>query len=102
MISCHGQTTKRSLDCCCNFIKSANQTRAGNISSPFNISVGCRHGDPLSGPLFLLAVEILCIELRSSPNLKWFTVEDVKLLLSLYDDDVTMFRPMTRRAYDKL
>merc|ERR1712239_60604 len=38
----------------------------GNISSPFNIMRGCRQGDPISGYLFILMMEILALLLKKN------------------------------------
>ena len=38
----------------------------GNISTPFEIQRGCRHGDPISGYLFILTIEILTLMLKNS------------------------------------
>ena len=38
----------------------------GNISAPFNIKRGCRQGDPISGYLFILVIEILALMLAKS------------------------------------
>ena len=37
-----------------------------NISSPFEIQRGCRQGDPISGYLFILTIEILALLLKNS------------------------------------
>ena len=68
-------------------------SHAGNLSEFFKILVGCRQGDPIASPLFLLSIEILCIKLRSSKSIEWFTMGNVKVLLSLYADDVSIFIP---------
>ena len=64
---------------------------AGNLSVFFEVLVGCRQGDPLAAPLFLLAIEILCIKLRSSNIINKFDMGIFKVLLSLYADDVSIF-----------
>ena len=64
---------------------------AGNISAAFKILRGCRQGDPIAPILFLLAIEILCIKLRNSSNIKGFQIEDLEFLLSLYADDCTIY-----------
>ena len=66
---------------------------AGHLSELFNVLIGCRQGDPVASPLFLISIEILCIKLRSSNKLTWFTLGNIKILLSLYADDVTIFLP---------
>ena len=42
----------------------------GNISTPFNINRGCRQGDPISGYLFILAMEILALLLNKTRGLQ--------------------------------
>ena len=38
----------------------------GNISQSFNVGMRCRQGDPISGYLFILAIEILVYLLKTS------------------------------------
>ena len=64
---------------------------AGNISEFFEVSRGCRQGDPIAAALFVLSIEILCIKLRSSSNVTGFKVENKEILLSLYADDCSIF-----------
>ena len=64
---------------------------AGNISSLFNILRGCRQGDPIAAALFILSIEILCIKLRSSTDIRCFKIEELNILLSLYADDCSIF-----------
>ena len=42
----------------------------GNISKPFEIRRGCRQGDPISGYLFILVMEILALLLLKHPPSK--------------------------------
>ena len=69
----------------------ASMNHAGNISPQFNIARGCRQGDPIAAALFILAIEILCIKLRNSTEVKGFKIHDKDFLLSLYADDCSIF-----------
>ena len=71
----------------------ASVIHAGHLSEIFDILVGCRQGDPVASPLFLIAIEILCIKLRHSNKITWFKAGNVRVLLSLYADDVSIFLP---------
>ena len=42
----------------------------GNISSPFDVKRGCRQGDPISGYLFILVMEILALLLKKNSKTK--------------------------------
>ena len=64
---------------------------AGNLSKFFNILQGCRQGDPIASLIFVIAIEIFCIKLRSSKTIKSYKINDIDILLSLYADDITIF-----------
>ena len=52
---------------------------------------GARQGCPLSGMLFILAVEPLAIHIRTSKSIKGLKNENKESKVSLYADDTTTF-----------
>ena len=63
----------------------------GNISSKFDVSRGCRQGDPLSPYLFILGIEILAHKIRNDTSLKGFKVGNLVYFLDAYADDITIY-----------
>ncbi len=65
---------------------------SGNISQRFPVKRGCRQGDPISGYLFILCIEVLSIALKSNDGIKAYKlVNALKHLLDQYADDLTLY-----------
>ena len=63
----------------------------GNISTPFPIQRGYRQGDPISGYLFILAIEILTLLLKKSTIKPYTTKHGISHLFDIYADDLTIY-----------
>ena len=63
----------------------------GNISTPFPIQRGCRQGDPISGYLFIIAIEILALLLKRSKIRPYITTHGISNLFDIYADDLTIY-----------
>ena len=65
----------------------------GYASNWFELHRGVRHvqGCPLSGLMFVLAVEILSIAIRASRDIKGIQIADREIKLSQYADDTKVF-----------
>jgi hypothetical protein len=70
----------------------------GIFSEFFNISRGCRQGDPLSPYLFLLCVEILGIMIRKETNIKGIKIGNTEYKLFQYADDTGIILDGTEQS----
>ena len=62
-----------------------------NISTPFKIQQGYRQGDPISGYLFVLAIEILALLLKKRKIRPYTTKHGIRHLFVIYADDLTIY-----------
>ena len=64
----------------------------GNISLPFDVKRGCRQGDPISGYLFILVMEILASLLKKSSKVKLYrTTFGLEHFIDMYADDLSVY-----------
>ena len=64
----------------------------GHASEPFLLERGVRQGCPLSGMLFVIAIEVLAQKIRRSKMIKGIEIEfngSQEIKLSQYADDTT-------------
>ena len=62
----------------------------GLCSRWFSCQRGTFQGSPLSGILFILAIEILAINIRSSVNISGINISGIEAKISMYADDITL------------
>jgi len=63
----------------------------GYVSDFFQLYRGVRQGCPLSGLLFVLAIEVLAQAIRPNENIHGWRINETGLELSMYADDLTAF-----------
>ena len=63
----------------------------GNISIPFDIKRGRRQGDPISGYVFIMVMEILALMLAKGNLKPYKTAYGQDHLLDIYADDLTIY-----------
>ncbi|GFS14159.1 reverse transcriptase-like protein [Elysia marginata] len=61
------------------------------VSDWFNITRGCRQGDPISPYLFLIAGEVLAHMIRQDVHVRGYKVNEMEFKISQYADDTTLF-----------
>ena len=57
----------------------------------FALERGTRHGDPLSAHLFIIALEVTFLEVRSNVNIAGVKIGGHSVKLSAYTDDTFFF-----------
>ena len=63
----------------------------GNTTPYFNLEKGARQGDPVSAYLFILALEVLFVFIKSNENIKGIEIFKHAFLYTAYADDSTFF-----------
>ena len=63
----------------------------GTTSQYFDLQRGARQGDPIAAYLFIIALEIFFIMVRSDHSINKLRIFDFDFLLSAYADDTTFF-----------
>ena len=61
----------------------------GFFSSPFQLERGVRQGDPLSPYLFLIAIELMAISIRTNEQIEGIKIGEDETKYLLYADDMT-------------
>ena len=63
----------------------------GNITPYFHLEKGARQDDPVSAYLFILALEVLFVFIKSNENIKGIEIFENIFLYTAYTDDSTFF-----------
>ena len=63
----------------------------GHASPFFELKRGVRQGDPLSPYLFIIALELLAINIRNNKQIKGIHINGNEIKLVMFADDITAF-----------
>ena len=65
----------------------------GAMSDPYHVTRGVRQGDPLSCPLFDLAIELLACKIRNDPKIASIQIpgQAERLTIKLFADDANLY-----------
>ena len=63
----------------------------GKTANYFMLGRGARQSDPILAFLFILALEILFLLIKTKPEIAWLIIADHCYLYSAYADDTTFF-----------
>ena len=73
----------------------------GIVSEWFDVSRGCRQGDPISPYLFIICAEIMGCMIRENNNIKGITVNDNEIKLTQYADDSEIILNGDRQSFEE-
>ena len=80
-----------------NFVKTIYNSRPsykinnGFLTKPFPMSCGIFQGYPISSYMFVLAIEMLAIAIRDSPDIKSIKIGEMEKKITLFADDTICF-----------
>jgi len=63
----------------------------GHATPFFELRRGVRQGDPLSPYLFIIALELLAINIRNNKQIKGIQINGNEIKLVIFADDITAF-----------
>ena len=70
----------------------------GHYTDIFELSRGCRQGDPISPYIFVLCAEFLAHVIRENSDIKGIKVHNREVKISLYADDTTIYIKAERES----
>ena len=73
----------------------------GTPTEWFDITRGCRQGDPLSPYLFVLCAEILAIMIREDKDIKGIMINNKEIKISQFADDAQFINEGDRLSFEK-